>query len=311
MADKKKIDWSGDIRQRVIDAIKQRGAGGFATVRSVYYYLGTLNVIPLTAQGYKQLDALVVDMRKKGEIEWGYFDSVAGINGYSPSRYWEPEEFYNAYRDQFLNSSAYFDVPRWYRQHNYVEIWVEKKGLLHKVENMVSDLGVQVRAIGGYPAWEFVKENIDSIYEYLEDRAEDAEVNILYLGDLDPSGLDIDRQIQEAFDYFEMDIIFKRIGLLPNQVERYSLPPIPDSEEVIRKIHRDARYAKYISQYGERFTELDAWEGIAPETMKQEIRDAVWRLFDHGLDKEREQLQRDLRARLQPMLDDARKKLGA
>ena len=45
---KTKIDWSGDIRNRILQAIKERGVGGFATVRSVYYYLGSLDLIPMT-----------------------------------------------------------------------------------------------------------------------------------------------------------------------------------------------------------------------------------------------------------------------
>jgi hypothetical protein len=306
-----KIDWSGNIRKRILEAIKQRGAGGFATVRSVYYYLGTLNVLPLTAQGYKQLDALVVKMRKNGEIPWGYFDTVRGVNGIAPDRYWDPKEFYNAYMNEFLGSSKYYRIPLWYRQGNHVEIWVEKKGLLHKVENYVRGLDVQVRAVEGYPPWEFVKENIDDIYEYLQDRDEDATVNILYLGDLDPSGLDIDRQIQEAFEHFEMDINFRRIGLLPEQVQQYNLPPIPENGEVLMKIHRDARYAKYAAEYGERFTELDAWDGISPKSMEARIRDEVWKLFDHSLDAQREKEQKEYMERLQKMLGEARKKLGA
>ena len=292
-----------------MQAIKERGSGGFATVRSVYYYLGSLDLIPMTEQGYKQLDALVVKMRKDGEIPWGYFPVVRGTNGIEPDRYWEAGEYFDAYKKQFLDSDKYYRTPLWYKQPNLVEVWVEKKGLLPKVERYVQNLGVQVRAVEGYPPWEFVNENTESIYQYLEDRAPKATVHILYLGDLDPSGLDIDRQIQDAFSHFEMPMQFERIGLLPEQVKKYNLPPIPSNAEVIEKIHRDARYAKYFQKYGEQFTELDAWDGLSPDTMRLEIRAKVDSLFDHELDNDRVKSHNTELIKLLEMLDDAKKKL--
>lgn len=308
--EKKKIDWSGEIHDRILRAIKDRGQGGFASVRSVYYYLGSLDLIPLTEQGYKQLDALVVKMRKNNEIPWGYFPVIRGMNGIAPDIFWTPEEYFTSYKRQFLDSEQYYHTPLWYKQSNLVEVWVEKKGLLPKVVKYVSGLDVQVRAVEGYPPWEFVSENIDDIEKMLMDRADDATVNVLYLGDLDPSGLDIDRQIQDAFSHFDMEMTFKRIGLLPEQVERYNLPPIPSNAEVIEKIHRDARYTKYFEKYGEHFTELDAWDGISPDTMRAEIRDKVMSLFDHRLDKEREKAHETALKILKEKLEDARKRLG-
>lgn len=306
---KTKIDWSGEIRDRILAAIKERGQGGFATVRSVYYYLGSLDLIPMTEQGYKQLDALVVKMRKSGEIPWGYFPVVRGTNGTAPDRYWDSEEFFNAYKRSFLECSQYYRTPLWYNQPNLVEVWVEKKGLLPKVERYIHDLDVQVRAVEGYPPWEFVNENVEDIETMLNDRADDATINILYLGDLDPSGLDIDRQIRDAFSHFEMDIQFERIGLLPEQVERYNLPPIPSNAEVIEKIHRDARYNKYVLEYGEQFTELDAWDGLSPETMRAEIREKVMSFFDHSLDADREKYHKQRLDALNTHLELARDRL--
>lgn len=306
--EKKKIDWNGEIHDRILKAIKERGKGGFATVRSVYYYLGSLDYIPMTEQGYKQLDALVVKMRKNDEIPWGYFPVVRGTNGRSSSRYWEPDEFFNVYKKDFLKADSYYSTPLWYKQPNLVEIWVEKKGLLPKVESYVRDLDIQVRAVEGYPPWEFVKSNTEEIDDMLVDR-DDGSILIYYLGDLDPSGLDIDRQIRDAFEHFNMDITFERIGLLPDQVSKYKLPPIPNNEEVIAKIHRDARYAGYVREYGEHFTELDAWDGLSPETMRTEIRNKVMEAFDHSLDTERERMHMEAMSVLKEKLTEARNRL--
>ena len=249
-------------------------------------------------------------MRKNGEIPWGYFPVIRGTNGTAADRHWDSSDYFESYKRSFLESDKYYTTPLWYKQPNLVEIWVEKKGLLPKVERFVQNMDVQVRAVEGYPPWEFVNENISDIYEYLEDRAENATVHILYLGDLDPSGLDIDRQIQEAFSHFEMPMEFERIGLLPEQVKKYNLPPIPSNAEVIEKIHRDARYAKYFQKYGERFTELDAWDGLSPDTMRAEIRAKVESLFDHGFDEERNKQHNMELKKLQELLSNAREDLG-
>lgn len=306
-----KIDWKGFVRERILQAIEERGKGGFATVRAVYYYLGSLNIIPMTKQGYKNLDRLVVKMRKNEEIPWGYFPVVRGTNGTSPRQYWKPDEYFNSYKQEFLKCDSNYNVPVWYNQRYLVEIWVEKKGLLPKIENYVSDLDIQVRALEGYPPWEFAYESIQDMQDYyLADRDDDAKIVILYLGDLDPSGIDIDRQVQEAFDHFDVPLIFRRIGLLPEQVHRYGLPPIPENDEVLAKIHRDSRYAKYLSEYGERFTELDAWEGINPQGMRNEVRAAVMEFFDQGIYEKSRQIKDENQKKIRELLDDAKKKLG-
>ena len=59
--------------------------------------------------------------------------------------------------------------------------------------------------------------------------AEDKPTFIYYLGDWDPSGLDIERNIEDRLNEFaeDADIEFTRIAVTPEQVERWSLPTRP------------------------------------------------------------------------------------
>ena len=284
-----KIDWNGRIRQLIKDEIAKRGNRKFASTRAIYYFLGAKNEIPLTERGYKALNALTVDMRKRGEIPWGYFPVLRGANGRGASTYQDPESFFDMYKNWFLNSARYYHLPRWLYQSYHVEVWVEKVGLLPDVERAVQGLDIQCRSVGGFPPWEFVYDNIDSIKEYMNDRRKDSQFVVLYLGDLDPSGRDIPRQLKESLEFFNLDVDLEWVGITPEHVERYGLPQIPLDQEVLGKIHRDPRYPKYMDWLrdeqdieDEMFAELDAWNGVAPDAIANELRPMVERYFDQS-----------------------------
>ena len=311
-----KIDWNGRIRQLIKDEIAKRGNRKFASTRAIYYFLGAKNEIPLTERGYKALNALTVDMRKRGEIPWGYFPVLRGANGTGASTYQDPESFFDMYKNWFLNSARYYHLPRWLYQSYHVEVWVEKVGLLPDVERAVQGLDIQCRSVGGFPPWEFVYDNIDSIKEYMRDRREESQFVVLYLGDLDPSGRDIPRQLKESLEFFNLDVHLEWVGITPEHVERYGLPQIPLDQEVLGKIHRDPRYPKYMDWLrdeqdieDEMFAELDAWNGVAPDAIANELRPMVERYFDQSDLTEARREYEINKNKLEGLLEEAKEKL--
>jgi hypothetical protein len=46
-------------------------------------------------------------------------------------------------------------------------------------------------------------------------------VHVLFFGDLDPSGLDIYRHLQESLTWFGVRLKLKRCAITPENVERY------------------------------------------------------------------------------------------
>ena len=311
-----KIDWNHRIRRLIIEEIEKRGERKFASTRAIYYFLGAKNEIPLTTRGYIALNALTVDMRQKGEIPWGYFPVLRGANGRSASTWIDPDDFYNMYKDWFLESPQRFKMPRWLNQQYHIEVWVEKVGLLPDVERAVSGLDIQCRSVGGFPPWEFVYENIDSIQRYMTDREDNAKFVILYLGDLDPSGRDIPRQLKDSLNFFNIDVHLKWVGIKPSHVQKYGLPQIPLDPEVLGKIHRDSRYPKYMEWLnldqgidGEMFAELDAWNGVAPDAISNELRPIVDQYFDNDIYQDAKEEYEINREQVNEMFDDARKKL--
>lgn len=96
---------------------------------------------------------------------------------------------------------------------------------------------------------------------------------IIHLGDHDPSGIDMTRDIQERLEMFGADVFVKRVALTMKQVKTYNPPPNP------AKI-TDSRCGKYIDQYGEESWELDALE---PQMLVNLIRNEVTALRDDAL----------------------------
>lgn len=74
---------------------------------------------------------------------------------------------------------------------------------------------------------------------------------ILHLGDHDPSGIDMTRDIQERLNLFDADVNVERIALQMEQVEELKLPPNPAKLT-------DSRCGDYIRRFGDSSWELDA-----------------------------------------------------
>ena len=89
----------------------------------------------------------------------------------------------------------------------------------------------------------------------LKHKDKEQDVLILHLGDHDPSGIDMTRDIQDRLSLFMFNrkIEVRRIALTMEQIEELSPPPNP------AKI-KDSRYEGYVAKYGQESWELDALE---------------------------------------------------
>lgn len=298
-----RVSWK-NLDQTILDAIAGLEEHGFKepTIRSVYYVLGSTNVIPLTRSGYKSLDAKIVDMRKEGTIPWGFFAVKRGTSVES-TPYNDPDAWALHFIRRAKDAHEDYSLPRWYAQENLVEVWVEKDGLLGATANWLADLDVTVRAPQGYGAWEFIYESLKKIQIELR-RQKKQRITILYAGDLDPSGKDIPRFMEEeAIAHFEalfgFKIEFREIALTPEQVREFNLPEEPEAEEVLEKIRRDPRLPWYQARYPpDMFVELDAFYALATDAARELIRGEVEALFDDDTFAETREEEEEMKDRI-------------
>jgi hypothetical protein len=86
---------------------------------------------------------------------------------------------------------------------------------------------------------------------------------VIHLGDHDPSGIDMTRDIRDRLTTFLTDVTVDRIALNMDQVQELNPPPSPAKVT-------DSRAAEYIDIYGSDSWELDAIEPAALDTLVEE-----------------------------------------
>lgn len=118
--------------------------------------------------------------------------------------------------------------------------------------------------------------------------------SVIYLGDHDPTGLDISRDIQDRLALFHSRAVVDRIALNMDQVEQYGPPPSPAKLT-------DSRAHGYIEEFGEDTWELDALE---PAVLEGLVEEAILARLDRSLWDERVAREQQEKAILTSLADN-------
>jgi hypothetical protein len=282
---KDKIDWRLVVDNHIIPALDWFEDQGITpTLRTLFYRLVSVRVIPNTKNSYKRLSKVLVKERKEGIIEW---DAIADEGRLVVCNfddvYESPQEYIKRGIDYIKNADSEYKVPRWHNQKHYVEIWLEKQALANAFESFLEYRQVRIAVNKGYAGWTFLNENANRLVE-IRLKHPDKRIHVLYFGDFDPSGEDMDRHLVEALSYFDLNsyvIDFERIAVTEDQIEEYDLPPIPEDSETLDKLDKDSRKDAFIDKHGQLIAvELDALLAIVPDQFKQLVQESVDQYFD-------------------------------
>lgn len=229
--------------EKINGVIKDYDAQGYSlTLRQVYYQMVARDVIQNNEKSYKNLGNLINDARLAGMIDWHSIeDRTRNLRGLS---HWDsPAEIIKS-----VSNSYHIDY--WEEQENYVEVWVEKDALVGIVGQVCNELDVNYFSCRGYVSQ---SEMWAASRRLARQRDAGKNIVLLHLGDHDPSGIDMSRDIQDRNSLFGTDFEFHRLALNMNQIEAFAPPPNPTKLT-------DSRAGDYILNYGESCWELDALE---------------------------------------------------
>ena len=111
----------------------------------------------------------------------------------------------------------------WTGQPAYVEIWCEKDALTGVLIEETNPWDVPLMVTRGYPSVSFLYEAAQAI------AAQEKPTNLYYLGDWDPSGLDIPRQVERRLREYapDVELSFERIAVTEDQITTFDLPTRP------------------------------------------------------------------------------------
>lgn len=258
------------------------------TLRQLFYRLVAKLILPNTMNSYKALSKWMVKARERGDVdEWYIEDRVrqtfGGDEGYEDS-----EGFIKSYEELFKNCWRYFKYKMWTTQDHLVELWVEKDALSRLVSEIGDEFNVVTCPSRGYSSYAYVRKAVGRIEGY------EKPVKVLYLGDYDPSGMDIERDLADRlYRYGAYDVEVERVALTLEQIQEYSLPPMPAKTS-------DPRFAKFVADVGGAdAVELDALE---PPVLQRLIKEAVeaeidwdaWEKRKEETEEEKEKLREKL-----------------
>lgn len=272
-----------DLINLVNAVVDEYDAQGYElTLRQVYYQLVARGYIPNNERSYKNLGNLINDGRLAGLIDW--YAIVDRTRNLRANAHWETPE-------SVIESAKYsYMLDRWKHQPNYVEVWVEKDALIGIVSQICRKLDVPHFSCRGYTSqsemWSAAQRFINQGHR--ESRT------IIHLGDHDPSGIDMTRDIQERLEMFGADVYVKRVALTMEQIQTYNPPPNPTKLS-------DARATSYIAEFGHECWELDALE---PRVITELIRNEVTALLDCDLVLEVENKERTDKENIQKICDN-------
>lgn len=194
-----------------------------ATVRQVFYRLVSAGVIEKTEVEYKgRVCRLLAEMRRDGSLP---FDWIADNTRWmrKPTSFSSPEQ-------ALRQTAEFYRRAVWDEQNAYVEVWLEKDALSGVIYDVTAAWDVPLMPTRGYPSLSFLYSAAYNI------RQIDKPTFIYYLGDHDPSGVNIpevvERNLRELAP--ECDITFERLAVKEEQIEAFGLLTRPHEKRRIR-----------------------------------------------------------------------------
>ena len=227
------------------DIIIEYQAQGFSlTLRQLYYQFVARGFIENTERDYKRIGNIISDARRAGMIDW---DAIEDRTRYlrTVSSWDSPQSILGAARDSYHRDL-------WKNQAVRFEVWIEKDALVGVIQGVCEALDVPYFSCRGYVS---DSEMWEAGMRVRRHNRNGQRVVMLHLGDHDPSGIDMTRDIKARIGLFSGygDFEMQRIALTMEQIEDQGPPPNP------AKI-TDSRFAGYAAEYGEESWELDALE---------------------------------------------------
>lgn len=261
----RRISWDPilDRAGEVVRSFNAQGVG--VTMRGCHYVLlgENLGYRATKANGdasdycYKRLSELTAKARRPGHRLYPYPSFVDETRRVARPLGWSNAD---AAFDWLI---ANFRVDRTDGQPIAVYLGGEKRGHRALLSAWFGDRGLPILPLGGFASQTFAD-------DVRRDVAEDGRKSILlYMGDLDPSGVCIQDSFEDRTGYCFDQVI--RVAVVPEQVTRYDLPILPAKR-------RDSRNRAFEQRFGALF--CVETEAIPPDVLRGLFLDALDPLWD-------------------------------
>jgi hypothetical protein len=275
--------------------IEEYAAAGFKlNPRGVAYRLEGTGVITKTDENFQQVEDVVKQGRMMGLIDWDLIQ-IGGDRAFSENPTW------NGPKDRLQAAAKTYNDDKWARQKRRAYVLTEKVGLRGILEPVADEYDVPVRPCKGYDGLGDIRATalrimagtpggrlLRAVHNTTEDGSitldeavagwsvdddsdQDQQAVVLFVGDHDPSGLDLERDVQAKLDTFGAAGLYelKRVAVTCDetcQADEIELHSNPAKES-------DKRWPGYIAAG---HTD-QAWEveSIEPTVLAARVREAI------------------------------------
>ena len=298
------------IRDEYLPYYKSRGIK--PTLRTVYYRLIAEGHIIKSESENDRLSKYTVKARL-GEEGWPQLpincfaddtrEVISGYENYEPEEPVPPED-----PDEYIQNAIQDlkDAPKdynyegeegqvgghWYNQFEYVAVWEEKAALAQTFKKFIEDRHVDLVVNRGYSSLTFLYENCKDLKPIVDKFGKD-HVHILYFGDFDQSGVQIDETIKKYFRIFDIPApkkIFERVAVTKEQIEEYGI-----QTRTVYYRKNNGRFEKgenpntnaFVIKYGDgeiaEAADLDGFMAADDEAFEELVQDAIDQYRDQSI----------------------------
>lgn len=242
------------------EIIEEFEAQGYSlTLRQLFYQFVARDIIPNTNRSYKNLGGIINDARLAGLIDWNHITDR--------TRFVRKNSHWKTPGGVIQSAAEGYRIDMWARQDYRPQVWIEKDALVGVIADVCAALDVPYLSCRGYTSQSEMWGSSQRIEQAVK---QDQIPVVFHLGDHDPSGKDMTRDIDDRLKIFMGGCRIERLALNMDQVEEFKPPPNPTKVA-------DTRSTVYIAEFGNNSWELDALE---PKIIANLVRDAVTRLVD-------------------------------
>lgn len=250
------------------------------TLRQLYYRLVSSGNLSNHQKEYNRLKVLMGRLREEGIVPRTWIvdhvrttfkpSSWSGLADYGDS-------IRECYRKDFWSSLGC-----------HVEILVEKDAVAGTLQPVTSKYDVALRVLRGYSSISFAGEIADEWSQIKKP------IHAYYLGDYDPSGIDIERDAREKIGrYGASDFQWTRLAILEEDFDAFNLIPLPVKQS-------DKRAASFLGTHGSRCAELDA---LPPMELRRRVEEAILRHVNKSVWKQLQRIEQIERKTMQEYVD--------
>lgn len=260
-----KLSKENKVRLELINEIIEEYQSNWyvLTLRQLYYQLVTRNVIANSDSEYKKLWTLLKEGRMAWIVDWDAIEDRVR----KPSVPYSVDDIPDAIEDTIDQ----YRLDRMKDQEIYIEVWVEKDALSGVLKRVTEKFHIPIIINRWYSS---ASAMFDAYIRFSRAHRRNQRSVVIYLGDYDPSWIDMIRDIRdrtlEFIGAWSLEFEIKAIALTREQIDKYNPPPNPAKK-------KDPRSKKFISKNWSSSWEVDA---LKPEVLDSILTNSIISLID-------------------------------